>query len=484
MKKGMILSLATVLLLVGCGQQNEMLEEFDTEQELVKSDNTDLADDAIEDYTEETEAGYFETEIRVNDDVKIQVKAPIPSEGKEAKKIIKVPEKLINGDYLEEIAKRIFDNEEFEDVKPYCVWTKEDLIGEKARFEVMNKEALAGYSISDARLDEYIQYSSDKPQIQLMDGDEHIYECTYDMSSDDEEPCQMERMATFRGTIDGKEYELCYEEHIGEGKNRQKNLWVAPLFPVSSAGEDLYTIIMKESTSYVESEIQKEYDQRLDELLKDTEISEEKLDATAKHVLLNMGFKNLELGESTPICKVGQDGRESELCGYTFCYYIDNFEAKEESLMEMVEFNRMKTTISVDMDEDGVRSISFDDYYLLDQITSEETNIMPLEQAVELAKGYISSMKIPIPKNTDSLLKAFFGDMNETVNYIHMDYRVSEEYNGQTVVMPKWIFGIWDEEEFGTGAVEIFDINAVDGSFGWTQEDYFICGRHGSPYGE
>lgn len=222
MKRKLIATALIVsIMCCGCGKKNveSMQEDFDKVTEGETIENGGSSSSGQSGNTEIPEHINFEISDATSTK-KIIVDADVLAEGVESACVYEATMVEIDEDYVVELAKKIFDNGEYEVLLPYKLlpdWQLEEIIEEEASAESKaNSEGdFAVGSIVWEEAAYAIKNKDDLQETELKEGYiMYPYEESVSLMDDfgvfaDEAKSDSCELARIRGTIDGKEYELC-----------------------------------------------------------------------------------------------------------------------------------------------------------------------------------------------------------------------------------------------------------------------------------
>lgn len=463
-KTTMVCFLAATMMMsiTGCGSDNVAIDEFENikkESEQAKtSGKAELTKVDIDGIPEHVNSVLNEQGNR-----SLSLDADVVSKGYNEAPIYSMKPIEINDDYMISLAKKLFDNGKYTSQLPYKYWEQADLITEKQQFDDMEKEAEAsGYrmdSLTKYSVENVLQQGEIKKKPAILDESNLLYE---------EEPAweefygeyEKEQFCNLRGTINGKEYLLCYREVVGGNTNNMFSIKLKPLFPI--ALDAMQTSITNEE---FKDKTNIDYEGK-------NPVDEEVAKSEAEQIIKKLGFENFMFAYSEQkSAYTNPETGETGLNGYYLTYKRDFNEINmDHTVSEMCIVGNQPDSkanplerIMICISEDGLESMDIDVHYEVGDVLAENVAMLSFEQVNEAVE---EMMKTVNPQSRDEpLYRTVVFDEKTPITQIRLCY-MPAEYEGEYVYMPMWLFGF---EEYnisnGSGEVEvpIFAVGAVDG---------------------
>lgn len=436
MKVRIVLFVLGCVLLVsvsGCGRADrddiaEDLSSANTDASAGDADmNHVLGDDKAEERLQYTMQG--------SNGRKITVDAEIEAPDISRMNIYEETAMYINDESLAEFAGAVFDEGEYQIIKPYEICSEEELEQAKMALEIeaAEYETDAVPTAIRKNLDDVNYYLS------------NLKETTY-IETVDNQIIYILPDGTWKwklqGKIDGNMWSLSGFVSEYEGGSNQ----ILKLSPYDANQNWSSTVVMSDATAeYNACDLQ-----------------------TAKN-LANEAVEKLGYGDMTVIDTkqlMPEGGSTENLDGYRFTYgrcpegietlYMDNSYAKAEG----ADVNSAQEYIFVYVNTGGVALINFSDTYKLGTVMSENMTVMPFETVDEIARAEMVNY-----------LEEYNG-ADITVSQVRLGY-MTITYNGSEYsLVPVWAY-YYDTDIYDAGKKAMFAVNALDGGI-INLENYYL----------
>lgn len=423
--------------LSGCGRANPKEIENDFGEENIgsssdASENVQLSilDAGIPERLEYTlESGSNENSVKVN--------AIVHAESYSDMKIVEMTPMVVDDEKLEKIAAALFDNGEYERIKPYRITSMAELQAEMDYLKSLSDDifAIGGYYSDYVDLNYWIE-NYDEARVQEMPEGQLIY---YEKNTIEETPEDQvifindlaDGICRLRGYVDGELWELQYREWNDVGQSDEIRIY--PL----ARGIEHRTFEAMDSP----------YSGNLMNY-------EDALEST-QSILNRLGFENLGNTKNYQLAYVDEK-RQLVIDGYrmVFSRSIDGvngaFMSTDAAIFEgdsLLEGTWQEYAI-VTLDSTGIGAISILNPYEMGAIISDDVTMLGFEQIDDIAQSYMTSAI------SDSEWRT-----NLEIDSVELAY-VTVSYNGKYAALPVWLYYMPDFEEHREVA---FGINAIDG---------------------
>lgn len=363
--------------------------------------------------------------VQSSNGTKIIVDANIPEMYKE--KIDVYAETIIDmsDEYAIQYAKSVFDNGEYEIVKPLMVCNEEELKEVKARLEnealnYNSNEIPERINIEIEQVDSYLENYRSHENTET-ESDKVLYKFDTIL------------VGSIKGKIDDEEWIMNFE--CGYQDNKVLMIDIRPY------GDHYYwdydgTCGMEEDSVNNPCDLE----------------SSKKL---ANQTIEKLGFENMAIIDIKHIIPDG--GKSSNAAGYYFTYgkSIDGVSAVYSDFINAyidgMNISSEQEYIRVCINDDGIMSVSYGDSYKTGEVLSQNSSVMGIEEIDNIAR---SQMVEYIENNSDEDIKITeiaFGYM--TVTYDGVGYSL----------VPVWIYYSSTTDDSIEGKYPLFAINALDG---------------------
>ncbi len=455
-RRAFAILLACLFLFSGCGKREKLEEDMSRVDTDISSDS-DAGKETVDipehlTYTLGT-SGY-----------KFNVDADVTAAGYQNVKVYEQNPGTVDDEYLKNLAEHIFDDGEYEVIKPYNLCSMEELQEEnqflQELYEEAGKDEYPSWKI-DAYIDNYNEENvSELPEGTLI---YHYYEETFEEGTIGFESC------TLRGLVDGNMAELRYQSTEGESGTLYVRRYVC-----DHVYKNCNTEYELASTLYGENSCNLEEASR-----------------TAQDIIDNMGYTDMK--QLAVQHRVINDGSEAEpetsiyLDGYRFIF-VRETDGIENILGEMpyaVIINdsvgedidglpgACQEFISVEIDSTGVVGITFGMRYERGEQLSDQPSMLSFEQVDAIAQDYMNDKLEFYNQHSD--------DYTFQIVAVRLGY-VTLLYDTQYTLVPVWVYV--KENDFADQTLDSisFGVNALDGSivlfeydnvYGNPSENYF-----------
>lgn len=392
----------------------------------------------------------------------------------------------INDAYLKTMAEKLFDRGEYEQIKPAWMCTQEELEKEQ---EYINR-LVSTYDL-DALAINYGGAKEDIAEVCLPDWLYYLYhyynEVSYDGSTEaeltegkliygyedfydayDKEASREYNTCALRGTVDGREWILYYENVVNDG------VWLAKVVegPASSSrgsivsfmkgcNQNMLVLAPVDSRSVGGIEICSQ-----DNYLETNLYGENASDEEQCRRMVYDFAEEMGLADSMDIvcvnnCIVTDEEGNRSLDGYRMymapvidgvqnyfsdmaCLHIEN---------ESYDTNAWQEYIAFDVSSEGVGNVFIGDRYEIGECMSQQAGMLTFEQADMIAQKHMQELV-----DTSTVGTAYF-DTIDRIELVYATVRYDEGYS----MIPVWMYYLrYDRAYMFRQAY--FGINAVDGS--------------------
>lgn len=432
-RRAFAILLACLFLFSGCGKQDELEEDMSRVDTDISSDS-DAEQETVDipehlTYTLGT-SGY-----------KFNVDADVTATGYQNVKVYEQIPGTVDDEYLKNLAERIFDDGEYEVVKPYNLCSMEELQEEDQFLRELYEEA--GVEYPSWKIYTYIENYNENNVSELPEGTLiYHYEETVEGGTVGFESCSL------RGLVDGNMAELCYQSTVGEAGTLYVRRYVS---------DHVYTNC---STEY----------ELASTLYGENSCNLEEASRTAQDIIYNMGYTDMK--QIAVQHRVINDGAESEtsiyMNGYRFIFVretdgIENilgemsYAIVNDSVGENIgDFpGAGQEYISVDIDSTGMVGICFGMWYEKGAQLSDKPSTLSFEQVDAIAQDYMNDLL--------EYYNQYTGSYEYNIVAVRLGY-ITLLYDAQYTLVPVWVYV--QEKAFADQALDSisFGVNALDGS--------------------
>lgn len=453
-KTGVILSAVLVLslALTGCGNagKNELSDDMNRANDNISSGSDGSGVSSGNDLEGIPENISYELKSPSGDNT-VEVEAEVVSAGYDKIGVYSADRIEVDEDYLKDLADKLFDDGEYEVVKPYPACTMEELEAEETYLRGILAEAESDWSsMLGALAFEMSVYAP--AAAEDWHGGEVIWTHTGNGRKE----------AKLRGEIDGIVYELEFAEREGSGEDAGNfSLMVVPLWRNSttySLSDPEYSL---SETLYGENQCNKEDAIRY-----------------ADDLVQRLGFSDMELADFSNAMVYNEDIEDLHLDGYRL-YFVRNIGGMQNILCEnsytIVESaldepfgGGSQEYLVMDIDSQGLIAIGFAPRYELTPM-SGQVEKLSFEQVDEVAQNFMQN----IINSWDEVK----GKYTQQIAEVRLGY-VTVLYEDKYVLAPVWVY--INAHAFSDQPVENawFGINALDGSIITMEYDSETGGIH------
>ncbi len=387
MKRKLIATALIVsIMCCGCGKKNaeSMKEDFEkvNEGEVVVNTHSDSAEQSDDNEIPE----HINLEIR--DDAsnkKIVVDADVISEDFENACVYEAVMVPIDASYVEELAKRLFDNGEYKVLLPYKLMTEGELkaIIDENYQSTHSDEGVELESIVNNLAENAMETKDASQERTLVEGT-IMYPYTETVTLLDDFGVLTEQamtddyeMARIRGMIDGKEYELCVTHSSIDQR----------------AHVDLHTVDVSTQENY-----ELEFDSSLDSVYGENECDYEQARKVADQIVENMVGTDYriaaEYNRMIDYHGTTENGVNSLQNGYRFVYTPEMMELNVAyspcSLIVSKRNDSMYSYlpyVSVEVDSYGLISVKYMNHMEYGKCMSDRPSMISFEQMLKIAEA-------------------------------------------------------------------------------------------------
>ncbi|MDO5127662.1 MAG: DUF6034 family protein [Eubacteriales bacterium] len=451
MKRKLIATALIVsIICCGCGKKNaeSMQEDFDkvTEGEVVLNVDSGSSGQPV---NAEIPA---HVNLEIRDDAsnkKIVVDADVISEGFKNACVYEAFMVPIDASYVEELAKRLFDNGEYKVLLPYKLMTDGELEG------IIDANKQNMYTDEGAELESIVKNLAENA-MQTKDGSQertlveetimYPYTETVSLLDDfgviaDQAKSDDYEMARIRGMIDGKEYELC----ITCSSTDQR------------AHVDLHTVDVSTRETY-----ELEFDSSLDSVYGENECDYEEARKVADQIVENMVGSDYriaaEYNRMIGYQGTTDNGVYSQQNGYRFIYTPEMMELKVAySPCSLIIDKRNDSMysylpyVAVEVDSLGLISVKYMNHMEYGKCMSDRPSMISFDQMLEIAEAEMEEEIKELDATSLEVSRVTFASLPV----------VSED---GLAMVPAWIAYMSPYMETMPQSYALLAINALDGN--------------------
>lgn len=463
-KRICLLGLLLIAGLTGCGSSGVEMEEFEKlESESEKDVSSGHAE--FSDIGENGIPKHVSSVLNGEGKVKMVLDADVESKGYDEAKIYTMKPIVMTEERMVSLAESLFDGGKYTSQLPYKYWEKADLEEEKKRFDEMedSEEAESKGYIMDMMLRfnlmAALQQKEPQKMPSLVEGATMFYEGDPALTNVFGKYVK-EQFCNLRGTINGKEYLLCYKEIVGGELNDLYTIQLKPLFPIGTI-EAMFNTEKYMSPSEPAS---------IEGMENPCDMKA--LQNEAEALLKKLGCEDFAFVSSRQNEIYNPNTETSNLNGYQLTYVRDFDEMSRDITMSnyaLVRYDEDKATgtplesVKLQMTQEGLESFEMVVHYDLGEPLAEDVNLLSFDQINQAVEEMMKSVN-PQSQNEKLYQTVLFGDETE-IPIIRLTY-MPAEYEGQCVYMPMWCYYLditdpWNGS--GESKLPVFAVSAVDG---------------------
>lgn len=442
----------------GCGRANkdEIIESLNDQNDIASgtdANESDIVSEIPEHITYNFSSNAYE----------INVDADVFSTGYENAQIYETTKKVVDDKYLADLAGGIFDEGEYEIIRPYNLCNKEVLFEEKIFFEELI-ESSGEYTVSTtsycslADIDTCL-YEYDENKVKNFDDNQIIVEWDLSVQQADEE--LIFDVARLRGKINGEWWELYYRKN----KSTAYNLYGEKNGVGNSSGIGAYTIGIHPIGHDHSWGNTVSMDEMNENLYNSNKTNLDKAKDIANDFIYKMDIGDMDIVHTAQILHTEIIDTEDNIYmdGYKFVYgkkaegiavnYIEN---SSVGYLQSGEDGTSQEYVSVYVVGDSLDKVIIGSgLYELGAKMSDNSNMLSFEQVDAIAQDYMKN------DLTVSEYKKVFDIDKISLCYLTLSYDGSKY-----CMMPVWIYYNYFGDSFGYGdfSSAAFGVNAVDGS--------------------
>lgn len=453
-RRAFAILLACLFLLSGCGKQKP-----DRLEEDMGGIDTDISSDS-DAGKEPADIPEHLTYTLGTSGYKFNVDADVTATGYQNVKVYEQNPGTVDDEYLKNLAEHIFDDGEYEVVKPYNLCSMEELQEEDQFLRELYEEA--GVEYPSWKIGTYIDNYNEKNVSELPEGTLiYHYEEAVEGGTVGFESCSL------RGLVGGNMAELRYQ---------------------STEGESGMLYVRRYVCDHVYKNCSTEYE-LASTLYGENSCNLEEASRTAQDIIDNMGYTDMK--QLAAQHRVINDGAESEtsiyMDGYRFIF-VRETDGIENILGDMpyaviINDSVVEDTgdfpgagqeyISVDIDSTGMVGICFGMRYERGEQLSDQPSTLSFEQVDAIAQDYMNDWM--------EYLNQYSGTYDYNIVAVRLGY-ITLLYDTQYTLVPVWVYV--QEKPFADQTLDsiLFGVNALDGSivlfeydnvYGTPSENYF-----------
>lgn len=452
--RGVPLLLILVFGLSGCGKDNKLADNMGgvNHEEHISSDSDGNQTEMQAASGEIPERISYTIEDKDGKDI-VNVDAAVVSEGYENLKVYQESRIEVDDAYLKRLADALFDDAEYEVVKPYWMCTREELDREQTYLDALylfykeNGEIFPGWLVDCIDLVEhYSTYYNGGTVGDLSEG-QLIYRTmlTRDDESVEYESCML------RGMVGEDEYQILYTSLIPEHGERSVQFEIQRLYV--------------EHPSYVKQSVE---DSKITYVYGENACDREQSERMAHDMAMELGFSDREVA-AVYHRMVDDEEQSNRLDGY-WIYMVrgvngvqnifsNSSTAGPERQEEELEWAGQEY-LAFEVDAKGVCSIYIGDMYELGACMSENASVLTFEQVDGAAQSYLERVFGAL--SVDELVLGESKGEILGVERVRFGY-VTLNYDGSYALIPVWMYYMAIDDN-APSTVAFFAVNAMDGS--------------------
>ena len=428
--------LVCLLLLSGCGKQKP-----DRVEEDLGGIDTSISSDS--------DAGKASADVPERltytlgtSGYKFNVDAEVMATGYENMKVYEQnPVTTLDDEALKNLAEQIFDNGEYEVVKPYGICSVEELREEDLFLRSLYEEA--GMEYSSEQIEAYIENYNENNVSELPEGAliYHLEE-TVDGETVDFEECRL------RGMMDGNMSELTYYSSGGNNTMLYVTRYVNDYAHMAMACSTEYELA---STLYGENLCNlEEASRKVQDIIDNMGYTDMKQLAVQHNVISDGAASGMHADGYRFIFVRETDGIKNILGDESYAVISDG--AGED----ITDFpGAGQEFISVDIDSTGILRIFFGRGYEKGGQLSDQTTMLSFEQVDAVAQEYMNDLL--------ESYSGYTGTYDYNIVAVRLGY-VTLLYDTQYTLVPVWAYVQEKASEDQTLDRILFGVNALDGS--------------------
>lgn len=395
-----------------------------------------------------------------NTDSHIDVDADVVATGYGNVAVYEQSVKELDDEVIREIADNLFDNGEYELIKPYEISTIDELNQEKEYLEALVHE----YQITDISSER----GFDKPYILELIDSVDFYIDNYDESKVADVPegqlimyvsgGHYEDIGTegdkiieeesgnecsLRGTVNGEVWMLYYSETDDYYSHGLK---------IFALTQDTVEYVNANLTGYDDINVIKYGENRCD-------YNQAELDAG--NLLERIGFEDMEVAHSCQVI-VSSEAESDYMDGYgmMFARNVDGIRSGYSQLMVALSDTGIaqQSYIYVHVNSSGVQYIGISILYDLGERLSDSTTLLEFDKIDLIAQEYIPEM-IESHDNEDPDTP-----INMVIDRVELNYVIVTYDGAMYSLVPVWLYYQLNEPAYQPEKFAVFGINAIDGS--------------------
>ena len=425
--------LACLFLFSGCGKQKP-----DRLEEDLGGIDTDISSDSD---AEKTSADIPEhlTYTLGTSGYKFNVDADVTATGYQNVKVYEQNPGIVDDEYLKNLAEHIFDDGEYEVVKPYNLCSMEELQEEDLFLRELYEEA--GKEYPAWKIATYIENYNENNVSELPEGTLiYHYEEAVEGGTVGFESCSL------RGLVDGNMAEMRYQSTEGEDGTLYIRRYVC---------DNMYTHC---STEY----------ELASTLYGENSCNLEEASRTAQDIIDNMGYTDMKqlAAQHRVIC--GEIESDLYMDGYKFIFVREadgiksilgesSYAIISDSVGENMDGfpGASQEYISVDIDSTGMVGILFGKCYERGEQLSDQPSTLSFEQVDAIAQDYMNDLL--------EYYNQYSGTYDYNIVAVRLGY-ITLLYDTQYTLVPVWVYV--QEKAFADQTLDsiLFGVNALDGS--------------------
>ena len=468
------ITLILSFVIAGCGRADGSRIEADMQDvgEDIGTATDAAADDISDEIPEKITYAITSDDGRCSVDVDAEVIVP------EATSYSVYEEKLIafDDDFLRTLAENLFDGGTYEQIKPAWMCTQEELATEQ-EYTKMLAEQYAGQEVSEGHLSGWLnnlyrfynEMSYDGSMVAELTEGQLIYRYIVSYDIDGEMLKEGYDNCTLRGTVDGEEWILYYENIIPNDLLVGSTQGGNDVSVLPGAMEECILVIAPVNQKYYGYYSRVEMSSP-DNYLDTTTYGENVSDETQCRQMAYDFVEKLGLADNMEVVCVNNyivtDENESgRLDGYRMYMapvingvqnYFSNMgcvvtKNDEESLPAYQEY------IAVDVSSEGVCSVVVGNQYEMGECMTKQANMLTFEQIDMIAQEYMQECV-----NKSFSTEYMVENIELSIDRVQLSYATIQYEEGYSIV-PVWVYYFEYDKKYMFHEA-FFGVNALDGS--------------------